>query len=115
MRKNLITQFVLALLIVTSITVNAQHESEAHNTNHKEEAHQSSDGGVKAEIKEVINHHLLDDHDFTITHGVSFPLPIILWDNGLQVFMSSLKTHSNVSPVCGEGFNTPRKYKDEDT
>ncbi len=93
MRKNLITQFVLALLVVTSFTANAQHETEDHNSGHEVEAHTTGEEGVKAEIKEVINHHLLDDHDFTLTHGVSFPLPVILWDGGLQVFMSSKFHH----------------------
>ncbi len=55
----------------------------------------------KAEIKEFINHHLLDSHDFTFSANketgahYGFPLPIILWDNeaGLQVFSSSKFNH----------------------
>ena len=45
----------------------------------------------RVEIKEIINHHLLDDHNFTITHGVSFPLPVIVYSKevGLDIFMSS--------------------------
>ncbi len=46
-------------------------------------------------IDEVIGHHVLDGHSFTLfadgetgTH-YGFSLPIILWDNGLQVFSSS--------------------------
>jgi F-type H+-transporting ATPase subunit a len=44
---------------------------------------------VKSEIKEFINHHLLDAHDFTFNADKEsgehngFSLPIILWDNGL--------------------------------
>lgn len=34
-------------------------------------------------------HHLHDDHSFTIMHGVSIPLPVILFDGGVQFFMSS--------------------------
>ncbi len=48
--------------------------------------------------KEYINHHLLDSHDFSLfsytddsgkKHHIGFPLPIIIWDNGLKVFSSS--------------------------
>ncbi len=48
---------------------------------------------VKTEIKEFIGHHLQDSYDFHLTEGVSFPLPIILWDNGLQLFSSSKFHH----------------------
>ena len=57
---------------------------------------------VKSEIKEFINHHLLDSYDFHLfsyeddnkeKFHLSFPLPIILWDNGLQVFSSSKFHH----------------------
>ncbi len=53
---------------------------------------------TKAEIKEYIDHHLKDSHDFNLyaytgedgkTHHVGFPLPVILWDDGIQFFMSS--------------------------
>lgn len=44
---------------------------------------------------EYVKHHTLDSHDFglftneeTGTH-IGFPLPVILWDGGLHVFMSS--------------------------
>ena len=61
----------------------------------------ASESGERT-MKESINHHLLDDHDFTITHGFSFPLPVILWDNGLQVFMSSkFKHETSVAEVNG--------------
>jgi F-type H+-transporting ATPase subunit a len=49
----------------------------------------------KSKIKEFINHHLLDSHSFNFNaneetkehYGIA--LPIILWDNGLQIFSSS--------------------------
>ena len=47
---------------------------------------------IKTEIKEFISHHLQDTHDFHLTEGLSFPLPVLLWDNGLQ-FFSSAKFH----------------------
>jgi len=49
---------------------------------------------IKEKIKEVINHHVLDGHEFSLfadeatgTH-YGFSLPIILWDNGVQYFSS---------------------------
>lgn len=54
---------------------------------------------VKSKIKEFINHHLLDAHDFTVSASeetgehYGFSLPIILWDNGIQVFSSSRFHH----------------------
>ena len=56
-------------------------------------ANSFASGSEERTMKESINHHLLDDHDFTITHGFSFPLPVILWDNGLQIFLSSRFNH----------------------
>jgi F-type H+-transporting ATPase subunit a len=59
-------------------------------------------GDIKSEIKEYIQHHLLDSHDFALTSYtneegehvyVGFPLPVILWDNGIQVFSSSKLKH----------------------
>ena len=69
-----------------------------------EVAHEAAEGAhaeptdVKSKIKEFINHHLLDAHDFTVSANeetgehYGFSLPIILWDNGIQVF-SSAKFH----------------------
>lgn len=57
---------------------------------------------LKAEIKEYITHHLKDSHDFSLfsytkDNGehvyVGFPLPVILWDEGLRVFSSSKFHH----------------------
>ncbi len=57
---------------------------------------------IRKEIKEYIGHHLQDSHDFSIgsyttdtgEHKyIGFPLPVILWDNGLKVFSSSKFHH----------------------
>ncbi len=66
---------------------------------------------LKTEIKEYIDHHLLDSHDFnlfsyTTDEGehkyIGAPLPVILWDNGLKVFSSSkLKHGDGVAEVDG--------------
>jgi F-type H+-transporting ATPase subunit a len=54
---------------------------------------------IKEQIKEVIGHHVLDGHDFSLFADEAtgahygFPLPIILWDNGVHVFSSSKFHH----------------------
>ena len=52
---------------------------------------------VKAEILEVIGHHVLDGHDFSLFEydgeHIGFSLPIILWDNGAHFFSSSKFNH----------------------
>ncbi|OYQ33286.1 ATP synthase F0 subunit A [Flavobacterium cyanobacteriorum] len=50
---------------------------------------------IKTKSKQHILHHVRDSHDFTFFSDEAagkhygFPLPVILWDNGLHVFMSS--------------------------
>ena len=55
-------------------------------------------GDLKNEIKEYIFHHLEDTYDFSLfsyKNGrgekvfIGIPLPVILWDDGLQIFSSS--------------------------
>ncbi|HEY6144581.1 MAG TPA: ATP synthase F0 subunit A, partial [Flavobacterium sp.] len=66
---------------------------------------------VKSEIKEFINHHLLDAHDFTFSANketgehYGFSLPIILWDGGLQVFSSSEFHHGPAEGVAAHNGN----------
>ena len=90
----------------------AQHEQEE---THLEEIAPKAEGkqGLKEEIKEYINHHLLDSHDFGLYSYVNdlgehkhigFPLPVILWDNGLQVFMSSKLHHGESVAEVNENY-----------
>jgi len=64
----------------------------------------SEEGGqidTKEEINEYIEHHLQDSHDFTFwTSGKTgthygFPLPVILWSDGIHVFSSSKFDHGH--------------------
>ena len=64
----------------------------------------SKEAQEDAERKEFIKHHLLDSHDFHLfSYGaesghekhIGFSLPVILWDNGLQVFSSSRFDHGH--------------------
>ena len=80
---------LLFMLFFASIAT--AHDHESHDNQHKHQADKQTD--VRTEVKETIDHHLKDAHYFELFHGVSFPLPVILWDNGLHVFMSSAFNH----------------------
>ena len=92
MRRNFLTKKIAFLLFLISFVSVAQNQSE---TSAVEEPNEKS---IKVSIKEYISHHLLDTHDFglfsytndqgEIVH-IGAPLPVILWDGGLKVFMSS--------------------------
>lgn len=98
------------LLLIFSFTVFAE-EDHAHDPLERvgaEEAHDSGQINTKEEINDYIKHHLQDSHDFVLyTNGetgnhIGFPLPVILWDNGLKVFMSSKFHHGeSVAEVDG--------------
>jgi F-type H+-transporting ATPase subunit a len=56
---------------------------------------------VKSKIEAYKQHHVLDSHDFSLFADEAtgkhygFPLPIILWDNGLHIFSSSKFEHGH--------------------
>ncbi len=61
---------------------------------------ESTEESEKFDPKEMILHHVKDAHGFHLWdwngHGVSIPLPVILWtDNGLTTFMSSAFHHDD--------------------
>jgi F-type H+-transporting ATPase subunit a len=85
----------------THVAVSPTHVVEAvvsSETGVSHEAH-AEPKDTKSKIKEFINHHLLDSHDFTFSGNeetgehYGFSLPIILWDGGLRVFSSSKFHH----------------------
>jgi len=69
----------------------------------KESAHEAHGGALTLgqKIDAYKAHHVLDAHDFTLFSDeetgkhFGFPLPIILWDNGLHIFSSSKFDHGN--------------------
>jgi len=79
----------IILVLITSLAFFGS--SFAHDNSYQSEKHTNKTGkkDIRTHIKETISHHLLDAHYYEITHGVSFPLPIIIWDDGLHLFMSS--------------------------
>ena len=98
-------QFIIAILIaclpVFGFSNNPTESTPAH-TETTQVAHEAAAASgdetseIKQQIKEVIGHHVLDGHEFSLFADketgahYGFPLPIILWDNGeLHVFSSS--------------------------
>ena len=69
---------LLALLFTLAITIVTFAKSD--NTDQKDSPE---------EVKSFIKHHLKDAHYFELFHGAKMPLPIIIWDNGIQFFLSS--------------------------
>jgi F-type H+-transporting ATPase subunit a len=93
--KNLM-RILLLLLLTSPVAIFAQHEDKHVSEGHEIATEELSDEAQKSkDRKEYINHHLKDSYDFTIWHamGIEFPLPVILWDNGLHVFSSSKFHH----------------------
>ncbi len=84
------TSFLLAFLFLSAPVILSA--SEEHG--------QEEGKDIKTEIKEDIQHHLKDAHDYHLLdsptgHPIGFPLPVILWDDGLKVFMSSKFHHGH--------------------
>ena len=93
----------------TRVEVVAHEGAVAHEG--KQEGAHAEPQDVKSEIKEFINHHLLDSHSFNFNANketgehYGFSLPIILWDNGLQVFSSAEFHHGPVADVAEHNGN----------
>ena len=101
-------QFIIAILI-TCLPIfglaNTPSESTPVQTETTAVAHEAAPvaeeetSEIKKQIKEVIDHHVLDGHEFSLFADAAtgehygFPLPIILWDNGVHVFSSSKFHH----------------------
>ena len=92
MRISFPTKFLVSTCLLFSTLLAAQDDHEAL---------EEGNADTRSEIKEFIQHHLQDSHDFTlytyadedgVNHHAGFPLPVILWDDGLKVF-SSAKFH----------------------
>jgi F-type H+-transporting ATPase subunit a len=103
-RKISLKPITLLLFLVTSFFY-GQDEVEHVGTTDK-----------RTEIKEYIQHHLQDTYDFglfsyetesgEIKH-IGFPLPVILWDNGLKVFSSGKLHHGEtVAEVDGNFYKS---------
>lgn len=106
MQRKTLVRLLSIILLASSFTMTA-----------KEPSKDSTQGGEtkadrKQEVKDYVAHHLLDSHDFGLfsytddetgeVHHVGFPLPVILWDDGLKIFSSSKFHHGEtVAEVDG--------------
>ena len=113
-RKISLKPITLLLLLITFVSYGKEQEG-----------HGEPKTDRKTEIKEYIQHHLKDSYDFglysyTSDEGedkhVGFPLPVILWDNGLKVFSSSKFHHGeSVAEVGGDFYKVHHSkiYKED--
>ena len=69
------------LLLLTSLSlfsinlVSAQEGHEAQHENHEATAHEEE----KFDIGKMIMHHISDSHEWEFAHGLTLPLPVILY------------------------------------
>jgi F-type H+-transporting ATPase subunit a len=94
----------LFLALFTTWTARAQHAEHGHDSVGVVE-----ELSIKDEIKAVKEHHLKDSYSFHLWGdeakgtAVEFPLPVILWDGQLHVFLSSAFHHSPNHTVESKG------------
>jgi F-type H+-transporting ATPase subunit a len=87
-----------SLTVRSAATPIAEGEAHAVSANTKT---QTEEEKIKSEIRAHIDHHVLDSHHFTLFadsetgHAFGFPLPVILWDNGVHIFSSSKFDHGH--------------------
>ena len=104
MKLKNIFSLLVTLLVFNSFTA-FSNEPETH---HVADSAQSEEISLKEKIKQDITHHLEDVHDFHLFSDEAagkhygFPLPVIIWDDGLNVFMSS-KFHHGESVAESNG------------
>ena len=106
MQKENVAKFFLACLF-TFVSLSTQAnpiQEEGHEQEPRtQEAHAETGGDAKVntreEVQEYIDHHLKDSHYVTFysdaeegTHA-GFPLPVILWDDGIKVFSAGKFHH----------------------
>jgi F-type H+-transporting ATPase subunit a len=99
-------RFIVAILIACLPLFSFANSNDSTQVNHESHEVASTEAKkvdeqaeLKEQIEEVKAHHVLDGHDFSLFEdketGVhyGFPLPIILWDNGIHFFSSSKFNH----------------------
>ena len=94
MQINYFTKFLFVVLLFLNGTIYAQDVE-----HHLDVPHEDSNAALEEEIGQDIDHHIKDSHSFTFFSDKNegkhygFPLPVILWDDGLQFFSSSKFHH----------------------
>ena len=82
-------------LLVTALILSLLTISQAQETGHEGEV--SGEKG-KFNVGDMIMHHIKDEHGWELAHGLTIPLPVILYsaDQGLDVFSSSRLANNQV-------------------
>ena len=94
-KKSFLYSIVALITFLPSVMLANSPETASENKEVVAKENQDPKAEIKAQIDEVKNHHVLDAHSFNFFGDketgkeYGFPLPIILWDNGLHVFSSS--------------------------
>lgn len=100
---------LVAFLSITGYSNTPEAPASAHSTA-AETTHeaQAETADLKSKIRAFIDHHVLDAHDFTLFADevtgahFGFPLPVILWDNGVHFFSSSKFNHGDEHGTVAE-------------
>ncbi|WP_185857384.1 F0F1 ATP synthase subunit A [Blattabacterium cuenoti] len=75
-------------------------ESSASNSNQNQKKNEKNENKNQENIANIILDHVSDSHEWHVagTHnrGIIFSLPVILWNNGLEIFSSSTFSSHNV-------------------
>jgi F-type H+-transporting ATPase subunit a len=93
MMLSLINKLILVVALMVSTIGGAFAQEHAH------EGHEAHTGEKKAfNVGDMITHHISDDKGWEFAHGLTLPLPVILYseDRGLEVFSSSRLAHGAV-------------------
>ncbi len=111
MHKKITVKAFTLIFLLFSIALYA-NDSEKNNEEKIHSTEKTKEQREK-EVEAYIPHHLLDSHDFSLfsyTNDsgkhvyVGFPLPVILWDDGFKIFMSSQFHHGETLAQVGQSF-----------
>jgi F-type H+-transporting ATPase subunit a len=95
-----ITSKLLLVFSLSVFSISFSFAQEGHEAHHdsKETTHEEE----KFDIGQMIMHHISDSHEWEFAHGLTLPLPVILYTkkNGLEVF-SSNKFHEGKGTYNG--------------
>lgn len=84
---------IFLFFFISALTLNLSYAQEGHEA-HGEAKHEEAKE-EKFDIGEMIMHHIADAHEWEFSHGVSIPLPVIVYteQTGLKIFSSSKLAH----------------------
>ena len=107
MQKPFIAKILFLVVVLIGITTTQAQQPEESPESQALTEYENTEQTSK--IKEYIDHHLLDSYDFTFFSDeeagkyYGFPLPVIIFDDGLKVFSSSKFNHGKtVAEVDGK-------------